>query len=179
MTMRITALFLSALILLTGDGTHARLNNASPNNIHRELISINTLAATNPVPSFVDLMLEWARTSERGPTISGHFMAMVNIALFDSWAAFEPTTTGVITDLATIKGSVPVFSQPEKKRRQLQVYAMTSAAYDVITTMGATLLQQKYLEGVNGEDATELLARLNAQALELRTVIFDVLRVST
>ena len=72
-----------------------------------------------------------------------------------------------------------MFSQPEKKRRQLQVYAMTSAAYDVITTMGATLLQQKYLEGVNGEDAAELLAGLNAQALELRTVIFDVLRVST
>ena len=61
----------------------------------------------------------------------------------------------------------------------MQVYAMTSAAYDVITTMGATLLQQKYLEGVNGEDATELLAGLNAQALELRTVVFDALRVSS
>jgi len=49
----------------------------------------------NPVIEYNDLIIRWVRESERGPTVSGHFMSHVNAAMYNSWAAFEEGTTGV------------------------------------------------------------------------------------
>jgi len=62
---------------------------------HRNLQGSNVWRSLNPVIEFSDLVIRWVRESERGPTISGHFMVHVNAALFNAWAAFEDGTTGV------------------------------------------------------------------------------------
>lgn len=113
------------------------------------------------VVDFSDLAIQWVEQSERGPTISGHFMVHVHAALFDAYAAFEDETTGAITDLDEIR----VESLSGKKAKAAaQQHAMASAAYDVITTLGQTLLDQKYLEIENGEDASERLPLLLGEA---------------
>ena len=61
----------------------------------RNLQGSNVWRSLNPVIEFSDLVIRWVRESERGPTISGHFMVHVNAALFNAWAAFEDGTTGV------------------------------------------------------------------------------------
>ena len=64
-------------------------------NADRNLQGTNNWRSLNPVIEFSDLVIRWVRESERGPTISGHFMVHVNVALFNAWAAFEDGTTGV------------------------------------------------------------------------------------
>lgn len=126
--------------------------------------------ATNPINDFVDLSLEWARLSERGPTISGHFMVMMNIAMFDAWAAFETGTTGIILDFGALRTDA---------EEHVQLYAMTDAAYEVLTHMGGTICDQAYLEAVNGENAADILDDLNGRALTLKDDVMEVLSLDS
>ncbi|KAL7540695.1 hypothetical protein ACHAXR_010308 [Thalassiosira sp. AJA248-18] len=123
----------------------------------------------NPVIDFSDLAIKWVEQSERGPTISGHFMVHVNSALFDAYAAFEDGTTGVFTELA---GLVQSALTPDLTVHA-QLYAMADAAYDVITTLGQTLLNQKYLEIDNFENCTERLPILLGEAEALRDKVIN------
>mmetsp|Transcript_19519 Transcript_19519/g.41171 ORF Transcript_19519/g.41171 Transcript_19519/m.41171 type:complete len:352 (+) Transcript_19519:56-1111(+) len=131
----------------------------------------------NPVVDFSELAIKWVELSERGPTISGHFMVHVQSALFDAFAAFKDGTTGAITDLDDEDDDevrVPEGTYNGQKTAKLQLVAMADAAYNVITTLGQTLLDQKYLEIENGENATERLPLLLEEALSLRDETKDL-----
>ena len=107
--------------------------------------------ATVPVLDFSDLSIKWVEQSERGPTISGHFMVHVNSALFDAYAAFVDGTTCAITNLDNVR--IPAGTFPSKATEDAQSIAMVDAAYTVITTLGEMLLDQEYLEIENGVNA--------------------------
>ena len=145
---------------------------------------------SNPVVEFSDLAIKWVKQSERGPTIASHFMVHVSTALFDAFAAFEDGTTGAITDLDHNGVRVPYGSMTlgfdnhwwnswkiMRETSRAQLYAMTDAAYKVITTLGQTLLNQKYLEIENGEDATVLLPALMDEAKTLRDALFRKIKL--
>lgn len=121
----------------------------------------------NTVVNFSQLAVEWVKLSERGPTISSHFMAHVNAALFDAYAAFEPDTTGAITNLDD-GVRVDDSDLPPEEFRDAQLHSMAAAAHEVITTLGSRLLQQRYLEIENGENATERLSELLEDADAVR-----------
>ena len=106
--------------------------------------------------------IEWVRQSERGPTISGRFTAYVNIAMFDTWAAFRRNTKGVITNLDDIR---PLARQASS--RATRDLAISLAAHRVTNTIGKSILKQEYLELGVGEDAELRLAALQSQSNEL------------
>jgi len=132
------------------------------------------LDAFNPIPDWIDLALEWVGQSERGPTISGHFLAMTNAALYDAWAAYESGTTGALTDLESVRVDDTAFDagrSPALVRERSQGYAMILAAYEVVgELMGPTMIGQEYLELEEAipEVAEDRLAELKAKAFELR-----------
>jgi len=126
----------------------------------------------NTVVNFSRLAVKWVELSERGPTISSHFMVHVTATLFDAYAAFERRTTGAIADLDDgVRAADYVFLPG--KFAAARLHAMASAAHDVITALGRTLLDQKYLEIENGENATERLAELLRDAAALRADVVE------
>ena len=54
-----------------------------------------------------------------------------------------------------------------------QVIAMADAPYTGITTLGQTLLDQKYLEIENGENATERLPLLLEEVSSIRSAVLE------
>lgn len=115
------------------------------------------------VVAWNNLVLDWVRLSERGPTISGRFAAYLNLSLYDTWAGFSHRATGAVVDLEGQRltdidaDSLPV----------LRDYAMSVAAHRVINVIGATVLRQEYLEEGTGEFAAERLAALTQRSDEL------------
>lgn len=124
---------------------------------------------------FADLAMEWVRQSERGPTISTHFVMYVTAALFDAYAAFEDGTTGSITDLKDVR--VKANDLSNSNRKKAQQFAMADAAFNVITELGETLIDQKFLEADDGEDAVERLKVLRKTARTLRQEFVNGLRL--
>jgi hypothetical protein len=124
------------------------------------------------VVDFSRLAVKWVQLSERGPTISSHFMAHAHVALFDAYAAFEQDTTGAVTDL-DYGVRVPDVALPPGQLRGTQHHAMAMASHEVLTTLGQMLLDQKYLEIENGENATERLAELLEDAAALRDEVLE------
>lgn len=119
-----------------------------------------------------NLGLELVRASERGPTISGRFQALLNTALYSTWAAFDHRANGWQSDVKARK----VLRKrdwkrwkktPVEVRQAARNYAMSVAASEVLTKIGRTVLQQPYLEEEFGENADELYAALSASAAEL------------
>jgi membrane-associated phospholipid phosphatase len=119
-----------------------------------------------------NLGLDLVRASERGPTISGRFQAFLNTALYSTWAAFNHRADGWLSDVKARK----VLGKRDWKRwkktpvgvqQAARNYAMSVAASEVLTTIGRTVLQQRYLEEEFDEDADELYAELSARAEEL------------
>lgn len=125
------------------------------------------------VLDFSDLAMDWVRKSERGPTISTHFVMYVTASLFDAYAAFEDGTTGAITDLEDVRVPERLRRWSFRDKKQAQQYAMADAAHRVITELGQTLLDQQYLEAEDGEDAAERLEELLSTARELRDGFVD------
>lgn len=115
------------------------------------------------VTAWNNLVLDWVRQSERGPTISGRFAAYVNVALFDSWAAFSDQTTGAIVNLDHVR----LTGVDPKLVPALRDYAMSVATHRVIDTIGETVLRQRYLEPGTGEFAEERLVALRLRADQL------------
>jgi len=119
-----------------------------------------------------NLGLDLVRASERGPTISGRFQAFLNTALYSTWAAFDHRADGWQSDVKVRKvlgkrdwnrwKKTPVGVQQAARN-----YAMSVATSEVLSTIGRTVLQQRYLEEEFGEDADELYAALTARAEEL------------
>jgi len=124
------------------------------------------------VVDFSYLAIKWVALSERGPTVSSHFMAHVHAALFDAYAAFEDHTTGAVTDLDD-GVRVSEYDLQPGEFDDAQLYAMATAAHEVITTLGRTLLDQKYLEIENGENAAERMSELLEDADALRDAVLD------
>ncbi|EJK44026.1 hypothetical protein THAOC_37471, partial [Thalassiosira oceanica] len=136
----------------------------------------------NPVPEWIDLALHWIGQSERGPTISGHFLVMTNAALFDAWAAYEPSTTGAVTDLDAIRVNSTAFDssgRPALLRERSQAHSMTTAAYEMLSSvMGPSMITQRALE--LEEDEPEIaevrLAELLDAALTLKEEQLTLIR---
>ena len=133
--------------------------------------------ALNPVTEYSDLMIEWAALSERGPTITGHFMVQIMAAIFDARAAFFPGSKGVFIDIETISVDPNLFNENWKK--QACLYAMYDAAYQVMVTMGETMTNQRYLEEEMDppEIASDRLEYLLGKAGDIRNAAFDVINV--
>jgi len=153
----------SAIVENTPPPFHPVQGNNDYNDVRRPQPVRALPRVPNPIMDIVNLTLEWARLSERGPTISGHFLVMVNIALFEAWAAFEQGTTGIISDLEPIRSN---------SVKQAQVYAMTDASYEVLMNMGSVITDQA------GENAEEILDGLMDEALSLRDRVLNSLSLS-
>ena len=103
---------------------------------------------------------------------------MTNAALFDAWAAYEPSTTGAVTDLDAIRVSATAFDssdRPSLLRERSQAHSMTIAAFGVLrSVMGPYMITQSALELEEEEPeiAEERLAELldAAQTLKAKQV---------
>lgn len=104
------------------------------------------------VADWNDLAIEWVRQSERGPTISMRFVAYVNLALFDAWAAFDDNASGIVTDV-----KAPRYLTRFSNLYDVRTLTMALAAHQTINEVGASILKQDYLEIGVGENAAERL----------------------
>jgi len=166
-------------LFLGPTGVSARLGSANEKTAHAAVGQQDDerrLVTFNPVPEWIDLALHWIGQSERGPTISGHFLVMTNAALFDAWAAYEPSTTGAVTDLDAIRVNSTAFDssdRPSLLRERSQAHSMTTAAFKILSSvMGPAMISQNALELEEEEPeiAEERLAELldAAQTLKAR-----------
>ncbi|EJK55271.1 hypothetical protein THAOC_25011, partial [Thalassiosira oceanica] len=75
---------------------------------------------------------------------------MTNAALFDAWAAYEPSTTGAVTDLDAIRVNSTAFDssdRPSLLRERSQAHSMTTAAFKILSfVMGPAMISQNALE---------------------------------
>ena len=99
---------------------------------------------------------------------------MTNAALFDAWAAYEPSTTGAVTDLDAIRVNQTAFDssgRPALLRERSQAHSMTTAAFEMLSSvMGPSMITQRALELEEDEPeiAEERLAELLAAAQTLK-----------
>ena len=118
-------------------------------------------------------------------SISGHFLVMTNAALFDAWAAYEPSTTGAVTDLDAIRVDPTAFDssdRPSLLRERTQAHSMILSAFKILdSVMGPSMITQASLELEEDEPeiAEERLAELldAAQTLRANQVSSDRARV--
>jgi hypothetical protein len=128
------------------------------------------------------LALDLAAAARRGPTISSRFYALVNTALYDSWAMFDEDAKGSIynrppgddlEDLLEQAGDLDEGSGLQSLRDAV----MAVAANNVIRAVGATLfpggmLRQDFLDR-SGSLLDQQLAALSPgtpEAVALRTI---------
>ena len=99
---------------------------------------------------------------------------MTNAALFDAWAAYEPSTTGAVTDLDAIRVDDSAFGssdRPSLLRERSQAHSMTMAAFTMLSSvMGPAMITQSALELEEEEPeiAEERLAELLDAAQTLK-----------
>ena len=74
---------------------------------------------------------------------------------------------------------VPSGTLNAKNTRAAQLYAMYDAAFIVIVTMGETLLNQKYLEIENDEDAALRKEALLLEAGRIRNTALEQIKISS
>lgn len=119
-------------------------------------VQVNPEVGASVVIQWNALALALIKRSERGPTISGRFAALMSTALFSAWAAFDSQARGWLVD-ADFAGCCLDASTTAT----LQEYAMAAAAYAIFQEFAAgntTILRQRHLEINTGEDA-ELFRR--------------------
>ncbi|EJK74535.1 hypothetical protein THAOC_03780 [Thalassiosira oceanica] len=194
----IIALFLG----LGPTGVSARLGNEAEETAHagqqdeRRLVTFNPCTGVDrpgstldrPVGAGADVsQSRFLLTPKRNLTcvvdsISGHFLVMTNAALFDAWAAYEPSTTGAVTDLDAIRVNSTAFDssdRPSLLRERSQAHSMTTAAFKILSfVMGPAMISQNSLELEEEEPeiAEERLAELLDAAQALKAQQLSLIR---
>ena len=126
------------------------------------VITVHPMIGAETVLAWNRLGLSLVKKSERGPTVSGRAMAHLNTALYSSWAAFDDSARGWISD----KDAMDSFDAGNE-RATLQNFTMAAAAHRVFMELAAgdsTMLRQKHLEIGTNEDAEVFRAALVSDA---------------
>jgi len=114
-----------------------------------------------------ELGLELVKKSERGPTISGRFMAYLNTALYSAWAAYSEKSDPW---LSSVKNSEQFDSS--NSLSTAQYLTMSASAYNMFVDFASgdsSILNQAQLEIGTGEDAEIIRAEMLELADELLT----------
>jgi hypothetical protein len=114
------------------------------------------------------LSLDLAAAARRGPTVSSRLFALVNSALFESWALFDPQAQGALLPsaprpLRRLLGWAQQKAREEGVDELLMRAVMASAAHQVFSSVAASL----FSDGLLPSAWAERSAQLRDQSLQL------------
>jgi hypothetical protein len=114
------------------------------------------LMGPNYVITWDQLALATVVAARRGPTISSRLLALVNQALYDTWAAFDPKARGFTVDLHAQAFDLSGINASS----ELVAVAMAQAAAEVLRSVGASLFANQTLppELASAIDAAKTVA---------------------
>ena len=118
-------------------------------------MSLSRMDSTG-VTNWDQLTLATVVAARRGPTISSRLLALVNQALYDAWAAFDPKARGFTIDLHAQAFGLPGLNASS----ELVAAAMAQAAAGVLRSVGASLFANQTLpaELASAIDAAKTVA---------------------
>ena len=145
-----------------------------------------TASSPDQLLAWNQLALDLATAAKRGPTISCRLYALVNTALYDSWAMFDEDAKGSIynhlseQDLEDLLDQTDDLDQDSGLQR-LRDAVMAVAANNVIRDVGATLFPDGTLPQTFLERSVDLLDQQlpalspgNPEAVALRTIALNL-----
>lgn len=139
-----------------------------------------TASSPDQLLAWNQLALDLATDARRGPTISCRLYALVNTALYDSWAIFDEDAKGSIynhlseQDLEDLLDQVDDLDQDSGLQR-LRDAVMAVAGDTVMRTVGATLFRDGVLPPTLLDRSAELM-KLQLDALHPGTLEGEALR---
>ena len=132
-------------------------------------VNVYPAVGADVVTTWNRLGLSLVKKSERGPTVSGRFMAYLNGAMYSTWSAFDELALGWIST-----EKIGLDLEVGNETDTLQSYAMAVAAHQVFVEFASgesTILRQKHLEIGTNEDAEVFRNELIEEANGLLTMV--------